>query len=68
MLLDSGIEIAETLDRSDHERDLVTEIGATAGGNCRLLLMSLRLATICTGSALVAGGHPARTDRPLEAR
>jgi len=51
MLLDIAIEIAETLDRSDQDQDLVAEIGATAGGNCRLLLMGLRLATICTKSA-----------------
>jgi hypothetical protein len=51
MLLDIGIEIAETLDRWDQDRDLVAEIGATAGRNCRLLLMGLRLATICTRSA-----------------
>jgi len=37
MLLDIGIEIAETLDRWDQDRDLVAEIGATAGRNCRLL-------------------------------
>ncbi len=44
MLLDIGIEIAEALDRWDQDRDLVAEIGATAGRNCRLLLMGLRLA------------------------
>ncbi len=68
VILDIGIEIAKTLDRSDHDRDLVAQLRATAGGNCQLLPMSLRLATICTGSALDAVGHSARTDRSLEAR
>ena len=68
MLLDIGIDIAGTLDRWVHDRDLVAQLRATAGGNCRLLLMSLRFATIGTGTALDAVGHSERTDRPLEAR
>src|SRR5208337_3892443 len=46
VILDIGIEIAKTLDRSDHDRDLGAQLRATAGGNCRVLPMSLRLATI----------------------
>ncbi len=68
VILDIGIEIAKILDRSDHDRDLVAQLRATAGGNCQLLPMSLRLGTICMGSALDAVGHSARTDRSLEAR
>src|SRR5208337_2748325 len=65
VILDIGIEIAKTLDRSDHDRDLVAQLRATAGGNCQLLPMSLRLATICTGSALDAVGHSEPTEKSL---
>ena len=50
------------------DRDLVVEIGATAGGNCRLLLMGLRLATICTKSRPDVPGTPGRTEYLLEAQ
>src|SRR5208337_1138847 len=71
VILDIGIEIAKTLDRSDHDRDLVAQLRATAGGNCQLLPMSLRLATICTRSASMPwdtrNGRRSRS-RPSECR
>ena len=48
-------------------RHFVIGFGATAGGKCRLLLMSLRLATICTESVLAAVKGSIRTTRAPEA-
>jgi hypothetical protein len=66
MRLDTTTKIAGSLDRRGRLRTFVPEIDARAGGHCRLLLLRVGLATICSRSALAAVGHPDETRKEIE--